>query len=144
MTDERGFEGLEGFELTEAIKRGFAQEQIEVPTAVQREGIVAILAGKQAVLHSGTGTGKTLAYLLPVMQRLGDPSTGRTVVMTPATELAMQIARTANLYKEEALNAARSATALVAGALRDVPVQTIWPRSRSRNRCRSSCGCARR
>ena len=46
--------------------------------------------------------------------------------------------------KEEALNAARSATALVAGALRDVPVQTIWPRSRSRNRGRSSCGCARR
>ena len=104
MTEETGFAGLEGFDLTDTIQRGFTEEQIEAPTAVQRDGIAAILAGKQVVLHSGTGTGKTLAYLLPVMQRLRDATTGRTVVMTPATELAMQIARTANLYKEEALN----------------------------------------
>ena len=103
MADEIGFDALEGFHLTETIEKGFAQEGIEVPTAVQREAIVAILEGKQAVLHSGTGTGKTLAYLLPLMQKLLDPSSGRTVVMTPATELAMQIARTANLFKEESL-----------------------------------------
>ena len=115
MTEACGFDALEGFSLTETIAKGFAQEGIEEPTGVQAGAIPAILAGQKAVLHSGTGTGKTLAYLLPVMQRLMDPATGRAVIMTPATELAMQIARTAALYKEESLTTATAVSSVKHG-----------------------------
>lgn len=99
-----GFENLEGFILTQAIEKAFSQDGISNPTPVQLEAIPAILQGRHTVLESGTGTGKTLAYLLPLLQRLQDPATGRAVVMTPATELAMQIARTAQAYKVESVS----------------------------------------
>ena len=71
------FEELADFELTDLIKVAFKKDGILEPSPVQREAIPAILAGRHAVLQSGTGTGKTLAYLLPILQRLQDPATGR-------------------------------------------------------------------
>ncbi len=97
------FNELAGFELTDIIEAAFKNDGITVPSPVQQEAIPAILEGKHAVLQSGTGTGKTLAYLLPILQKLQDPAAGRAVVLTPATELAMQIARTAAEYKVEAI-----------------------------------------
>jgi len=110
MTKERllmaGFEDINGFELTDKIREAFKHDGIDTPTPVQLEAIVGILEGRHAVLQSGTGTGKTLAYLLPLLQRLQDPASGRVVVITPATELAMQIARAANDYRIEAVTVA--------------------------------------
>lgn len=100
-----GFEDIDGFVLSDAIREAFKNDGIDTPSPVQLESIPAILNGRHAVLQSGTGTGKTLAYLLPLLQRLQDPSTGRIVVMTPATELAMQISRAAGDYKLETLSA---------------------------------------
>ena len=97
------FEDIDGFILTDTMRESFKNDGIDSPSPVQLESIPAILQGRHAVLQSGTGTGKTLAYLLPLLQRLEDPATGRVVVMTAATELAMQIARTAAEYKVEAL-----------------------------------------
>jgi superfamily II DNA/RNA helicase len=59
------------------------------------------LAGQDAVVHAPTGTGKTLAYLLPILQRI-DPERKETqaVVLAPTQELAMQIVRVAETYGE--------------------------------------------
>jgi superfamily II DNA/RNA helicase len=56
------------------------------------------------VVQSGTGTGKTLAYLLPVLQRLRQSPGSRAVCLAPSTELAMQVMRVAERYKQPDLS----------------------------------------
>lgn len=65
----------------------------ESPTPIQREGIPPILAGKDVVGTAQTGSGKTAAFLLPILQRLQPQAAGRTrvLVLTPTRELAAQI-----------------------------------------------------
>jgi len=65
----------------------------EVPTPIQREGIPPILAGRDVIGTAQTGSGKTAAFLLPILQRLSRQPPGRTraLVLTPTRELAAQI-----------------------------------------------------
>jgi superfamily II DNA/RNA helicase len=75
-----------------------AKKSVIKPTAVQRLIIPKLLEGKNAVFRSATGTGKTLAYLLPGLQRIldgsdsGAPYQGpRLLVCAPTLELCSQI-----------------------------------------------------
>jgi ATP-dependent RNA helicase RhlE len=63
------------------------------PTPVQAQAIPAILAGRDLIATAQTGTGKTAAFLLPILQRLlGLPRrTTRALIITPTRELAQQI-----------------------------------------------------
>src|SRR3990170_565487 len=65
----------------------------EAPTAIQREGIPVILAGRDVVGTAQTGSGKTAAFLLPILHRLHKEKPGgtRVLVLTPTRELAAQI-----------------------------------------------------
>ncbi len=72
-------------------KHGFVQ-----PTPVQREAIPPALTGRDVVATAQTGTGKTLAFLLPLIQSLakpqGKPAPGiQALILTPTRELALQI-----------------------------------------------------
>src|SRR5436190_10565998 len=71
-----------------------AKQRITEPTAIQLAAMPVLLAGRDAYLNSETGTGKTLAYLLPIFGRL-DVSREATqvVVLAPTHELAIQIQR---------------------------------------------------
>jgi len=61
-------------------------------TMIQEKAIPAILVGKDAVLESPTGTGKTVAYLLPLLHRINSSQKNtQAVVIAPTRELAMQI-----------------------------------------------------
>ena len=76
-------------------KHGFVQ-----PTAVQGEAIPPALAGRDVVAMAQTGTGKTLAFLLPVIQSLTKPESKpgpgvRALILAPTRELALQIHQTA-------------------------------------------------
>ena len=78
------------------MKHGFVQ-----PTPVQSEAIPPALAGRDVVATAQTGTGKTLAFLLPVIQSLkkleaGTPAAGiQALILAPTRELALQIHETA-------------------------------------------------
>ncbi len=96
---------LSGLIVTDTMQRAMAADGITTPTQVQALSFAAIAAGKNVVLHSGTGTGKTLAYLLPILQRLREED-GRAVVIAPGVELAMQTMRVANAYKDPELKTA--------------------------------------
>lgn len=63
------------------------------PTPIQAEGIPPILAGHDIIATAQTGTGKTAAFLLPVLHRLTDMPrrTTHALVVTPTRELALQI-----------------------------------------------------
>jgi len=71
-----------------------AKQKIIEPTPIQAVAFPVLLAGKDAYLNAETGTGKTLAYLLPLFCRI-DPKVSATqlVVVAPTHELALQIQR---------------------------------------------------
>ena len=71
-----------------------AKQEIAEPTPIQIVAAPVLLAGKDAYLHAETGTGKTLAYLLPLFCRL-DVALAATqiVIVAPTHELAIQIQR---------------------------------------------------
>lgn len=76
------------------LVQALAKQGIVEPTAIQVAALPVLLAGRDAYLHSETGTGKTLAYLLPLFARL-DASREATqvVIVAPTHELAIQIQR---------------------------------------------------
>src|SRR2546423_15683980 len=63
------------------------------PTPIQKQAIPFVLDGKDLIATAETGTGKTAAFLLPILQKLGDTQDRATTVLilTPTRELANQI-----------------------------------------------------
>ncbi len=74
----------------------------EEPTPIQREAIPPLLAGRDLLGQAATGTGKTAAFALPLLQRLpsGTPSPSQpaVLVLVPTRELAMQVAEAFHRY----------------------------------------------
>jgi len=74
----------------------------EEPTPIQREAIPPLLAGRDLLGQAATGTGKTAAFALPLLQRLpkGPPPPSRpaVLVLVPTRELAMQVAEAFHRY----------------------------------------------
>jgi superfamily II DNA/RNA helicase len=71
-----------------------SKQSITVPTAIQIAALPVLLSGRDAYLNSETGTGKTLAYLLPIFSRLDTQREAtQAVVVAPTHELAIQIQR---------------------------------------------------
>src|SRR3954451_13722718 len=74
----------------------------EEPTPVQREAIPLLLEGRDLLGQAETGTGKTAAFALPMLQRIADasPSPRQTcgLVLVPTRELAMQVAEAIHKY----------------------------------------------
>ncbi|WP_437611051.1 DEAD/DEAH box helicase [Sorangium sp. So ce834] len=74
----------------------------EEPTPIQREAIPHLLGGRDLLGQAATGTGKTAAFALPLLQRLeiGSAPPGRPValVLVPTRELAMQVAEAMHRY----------------------------------------------
>ncbi len=85
------------FPLSALLKRNLGKHGFTEPTPVQAQAILPSLAGKDVVATAQTGTGKTLAFVLPVIQRLQQrqrTSSVNGVILTPTRELALQIAAT--------------------------------------------------
>jgi ATP-dependent RNA helicase DeaD len=85
-------------ELAEAV----AALGYEEPTPVQRETIPILLEGRDLLGQAATGTGKTAAFAIPMLQRIADVKSraGRThgLVLVPTRELAMQVAEAVHKY----------------------------------------------
>jgi ATP-dependent RNA helicase RhlE len=83
------------FDLHPDLLRGVEDLGWSIPTPIQADAIPQGLAGRDVLACAATGSGKTAAFLLPVMQRLLDRPRGttRVLVLTPTRELAAQIAQ---------------------------------------------------
>src|SRR6266403_3457336 len=82
------------FSLSAPLKSNLAKHGFTEPTPVQALAIVPALAGRDLVATAQTGTGKTLAFVLPILESLlkNKPGTGiSSVVLSPTRELALQI-----------------------------------------------------
>jgi len=94
--------------IADDLIRVLTEDGITEPTAIQRAAIPLVGEGRDVIIRSHTGTGKTLAYLLPIIQRIDAGIQGvQAVVIAPTQELAMQIVRVA-----EKLGQARQIRAL--------------------------------
>jgi ATP-dependent RNA helicase DeaD len=79
--------------LSEPIRRAIAERGYTKPTPVQSAAFRPILGGKDVIVRSKTGTGKTAAFGIPILERI--PAGRRkasALVMTPTRELALQVA----------------------------------------------------
>lgn len=84
--------GFEIFNLPEEIIKALGEENIVQPTPVQSEVIPLVQAGKDVVAKAPTGTGKTLAFALPLIQAVDrDSKAVQVLVMCPTRELVIQI-----------------------------------------------------
>src|SRR5437667_12632811 len=80
------------FGLSAAILEGVNAMGYVEPTPIQLRAIPLILAGQDVIGSAQTGTGKTAAFALPILSRLGSRSTGtRVLVLEPTRELAAQV-----------------------------------------------------
>src|SRR5713101_1044523 len=90
-----------------------------IPTPVQAAAIPQALSGKDILATAQTGTGKTLAFLVPIIERLmREPAAGvAALVLLPTRELAMQVAEQYDALRGTDLPSA----ALVVGGLAEKP-----------------------
>jgi ATP-dependent RNA helicase DeaD len=74
------------------------QDGVSIPTPVQEQSIPIVLSGKDLIAQAQTGTGKTLAFALPMLEKIVPENTYiQGLIVTPTRELALQI--TAELTK---------------------------------------------
>ena len=79
--------------LHASLSRAIDDLGFDKPTPIQAEAIPAGLTGRDVLASASTGSGKTAAFLLPILQRLlAEPGKTRALILTPTRELAQQIA----------------------------------------------------
>lgn len=91
---------FEDLDLSPELLKALANKGYSRPTSIQQQTIPAALEGRDVLGSAPTGTGKTVAFLLPAIQHLLDhprrkPGPPRVLVLTPTRELAMQVAEQA-------------------------------------------------
>ncbi len=78
--------------LSKAVLQILQGQGIVNPTPVQEKAIPELLAGEDVIVQAQTGTGKTLAFLLPIMEKIRtDRPEAQALIITPTRELAIQI-----------------------------------------------------
>jgi ATP-dependent RNA helicase RhlE len=85
--------GFDRFGLGEALSRGVRAAGFETPRAIQAQVIPAALDGRDVLGLAPTGTGKTAAFALPLLERMLEPGAPgpRALILAPTRELARQI-----------------------------------------------------
>jgi ATP-dependent RNA helicase DeaD len=96
-------DGFSALGLEPALTDALAALGYEEPTAIQREAIPPLLAGRDVLGQAATGTGKTAAFALPLLSRIGrvEGERGRAprgLILVPTRELAMQVAEAVHTY----------------------------------------------
>ncbi|MFH0859784.1 MAG: DEAD/DEAH box helicase [Candidatus Altiarchaeota archaeon] len=97
-------ESFESLSLVEPLRRALKDEGYDRPTPIQVQAVPVILRGRDLIGVAQTGTGKTAAFALPIMQRLAAfkknaaPRSARVLILTPTRELAAQIGESFRAY----------------------------------------------
>jgi ATP-dependent RNA helicase RhlE len=79
------------FDIDERIKQNIAKKGYTTPTPIQDEVIPHILEGRNIVGIANTGTGKTAAFLIPLLHKVVQNRNQRVLIIVPTRELAQQI-----------------------------------------------------
>ena len=89
--------------ISEGVCETLRYQGIKEATPVQEQAIPVVRAGRDCIVKAQTGTGKTLAFLLPIMEKIKPQAeVAQALIVTPTRELAIQIAKVAGLLGEAA------------------------------------------
>src|SRR3954454_897026 len=92
-------DNFEQFYLSKPLMRAIDEVGYETPTPIQQKTIPLLLAGGDVIGQAQTGTGKTAAFALPILQKLDLAlTTPQALVLTPTRELAIQVAEAVHSY----------------------------------------------
>ncbi len=97
-------DSFEELRLIEPLQRSIRDEGYTKPTPIQAQSIIPLLEGRDILGCAQTGTGKTAAFMLPILQRLMETrkvmprSTPRALILAPTRELAAQIGDSIHAY----------------------------------------------
>lgn len=102
----RTFEDLASpaYNLSATLYKNLMTAKYNTPTPVQMQSIPIMLKGRDVMSCAPTGSGKTVAFLLPILQDLKKPEkkiSYRALIIAPTRELAQQIAREANHLSQD-------------------------------------------
>jgi ATP-dependent RNA helicase DDX54/DBP10 len=104
-TKKGGTSGGNGFKalgLSDEVYKGIIRMGFRMPTPVQRKSLPVVLTGVDTVVMARTGSGKTCAFLIPLLEKLLDTPKGqngnhvRGVILSPTRELSQQTLRVMN------------------------------------------------
>ena len=100
MTQETG--AFAAFDLNPNILAAVIATGYEEPSAIQQQSIPIILAGHDMIGQAQTGTGKTAAFALPILNRI-DPAKRepQALILAPTRELALQVATAFETYAKQ-------------------------------------------
>jgi len=85
-------------QLDEKVQKSLEEMGFEEPTPIQKEAIPIALKGEDLVGQAQTGTGKTAAFGLPIVERISPRERGvKALILTPTRELAIQVAHEISL-----------------------------------------------
>ena len=96
--------GFYALNLIDPICRAVRDEEYTSPTPIQMQAVPHLLEGRDLLGCAQTGTGKTAAFALPILQRLQEsnqpagPKGVRSLILTPTRELAVQISESLDVY----------------------------------------------
>src|SRR3990167_4921765 len=79
------------FQISDRIRENILQKGYTTPTPIQDQAIPSILAGKDIIGIANTGTGKTAAFLIPLIDKVFKNRSQKVLILTPTRELATQI-----------------------------------------------------
>ena len=91
--------GFAGFGFSKALLRTLADKGYSEPSPIQKAAFPELMLGRDLVGQAQTGTGKTAAFALPLLERLeSGQKTPQALVLAPTRELAMQVAESFKAY----------------------------------------------
>jgi ATP-dependent RNA helicase DeaD len=91
--------GFDGFGFSEALLKTLADKGYSDPSPIQKAAFPELMLGRDLVGQAQTGTGKTAAFALPLLERLeSGQKTPQVLVLAPTRELAMQVADSFKAY----------------------------------------------
>ena len=98
-TEKSHSSGFSGFGFSEALLKTLEEKGYKEPSPIQKAAIPELMLGRDLVGQAQTGTGKTAAFALPLLERLeGRSNLPRVLVLAPTRELAMQVADSFKAY----------------------------------------------
>lgn len=99
VLDEESATGFRALGLNENVLQAIEASGYTTPTDIQSEIIPHVLAGRDVLAQSQTGTGKTAAFALPILSKINVSSRKpQVLVLAPTRELAMQVAASFSTY----------------------------------------------
>jgi ATP-dependent RNA helicase RhlE len=79
------------FDISDTLKKNAYDKGYSCPTKIQYEAIPQIIQGKDIIATASTGSGKTAAFLIPMINKIAKNKKGKCLIIVPTRELAMQI-----------------------------------------------------